>query len=137
MTRCWKATKITRTTKANGVSELQKSSNQHVARRLPALQSSESRQRKLVSFTFDDQLLQGYEGEPVAVALLGAGVRVFRAMPEAGEQRGGFCFAGRCADCLVVVNGQNGVRACVTPLAEGMRVQTQHGLGMDMPEANQ
>jgi sarcosine oxidase subunit alpha len=65
----------------------------------------------------------------VAVALLAAGVRVFRTMPDSGEQRGGFCFAGRCADCLMVIDERNGVRACTTPVREGMAVRTQQGHG--------
>jgi hypothetical protein len=32
---------------------------------------------------------------------------------------------------LVVVNGVPSVRACVTPVVEGLEVRTQHGLGED------
>ncbi len=68
-------------------------------------------------------------GEPVAVALLAAGVRIFRTMPHTGEARGCYCMVGRCTDCLMVVDGQPNVRTCVTLAEPGMRVQTQHGLG--------
>ena len=40
-----------------------------------------------------------------------------------------FCGIGQCNDCVVVVNGQPGVRSCVTPLQAGMKVETQTGLG--------
>ncbi len=65
----------------------------------------------------------------LAAALFANGVRVFRTMPRTGRPRGGFCFAGRCSDCQVIVDGVPNVMACVTPLREGMRVQTQHGVG--------
>ena len=82
-----------------------------------------------VTFTFDGRPIAARAGEPIAAALLAAGVRVFRTMPRSGEPRGGYRMVGRCADCLIVVDGQPNVRACVTPVREGMRVATQHGLG--------
>ncbi|HIV68925.1 MAG TPA: (2Fe-2S)-binding protein [Candidatus Butyricicoccus stercorigallinarum] len=42
--------------------------------------------------------------------------------------RGVFCAIGRCTDCVMVVNGKPNVRTCVTPLEEGMTVQTQYGV---------
>lgn len=35
---------------------------------------------------------------------------------------------GVCFDCLVVINGVGNRQACLTPLREGMAVETQHGL---------
>jgi predicted molibdopterin-dependent oxidoreductase YjgC len=82
-----------------------------------------------VTITFDGRLIEAREGEPIAAAVLAAGLRVFRTMPRTGEARGGYCFVGRCADCLMIVNGEPNVMACVTPVRDGMRVETQHGLG--------
>lgn len=82
-----------------------------------------------VTFFFDGRVLPAREGEPVAAALLAAGVRVFRTMPRSGEPRGGFCLVGRCADCLMTIDGALNVRACLTPVRDGMQVKTQHGLG--------
>jgi hypothetical protein len=82
-----------------------------------------------VEFMFEGDAFTGVEGEPLAAALFRAGARVFRAMPESGEARGGYCLVGRCSDCLVVVDGRPNVRACVTPLRAGMVVSVQHGLG--------
>ncbi|HEU0116562.1 MAG TPA: (2Fe-2S)-binding protein [Thermomicrobiales bacterium] len=93
----------------------------------PALDSAPA--AAVVPFSFDGMPLTGREGEPIAAALLAAGVRVFRTMPGSGEPRGGFCLVGRCVDCLVVVDGRPNVRACVTPLRAGVRVETQRGLG--------
>ncbi len=83
----------------------------------------------IVAFTFDGATIEGRLGEPIAAALLAAGFRVFRTMPRFGDSRGGYCMVGRCADCLVVVDGAPNVPACVTPVAAGLDVRTQHGLG--------
>ena len=82
-----------------------------------------------VVFTFDGVPVTGRVGEPIAAALLAAGVRVFRTTPRFGDARGGYCLIGRCTDCAVVVDGVPGVPACVTPVRAGMVVRRQHGLG--------
>lgn len=82
---------------------------------------------KLVTFTYDGKKLQGYEGEPIAAALKAAGVMVHRYTKKRHEPRGIFCAIGRCTDCVMVVDGVPNVRTCVTPLREGMKVQTQYG----------
>jgi hypothetical protein len=79
--------------------------------------------------TFDGWEVAGREDEPLLAAILAGGVRVLRTMPKTGEARGGYCLVGRCTDCMVVVDGRPNVRACVTPLRAGMRVETQIGLG--------
>lgn len=82
---------------------------------------------RLVHFTYDGKDLQGYEGEPIAVALRVNGVMVHRYTAKRHEPRGVFCAIGRCTDCVMVVDGQPNVRTCITPLKEGMKVQTQDG----------
>jgi hypothetical protein len=83
----------------------------------------------LVEFTFDGATVSGREGEPIAAALFAAGYRVLRTMPRFGDARGGYCMIGRCADCLIVVDGVPNVPACRTPVSAGQAVRTQHGLG--------
>jgi predicted molibdopterin-dependent oxidoreductase YjgC len=83
---------------------------------------------RLVEFTYDGKKMNGYEGEPIAAALLAAGVKIHRYTLKRSKPRGIFCAIGRCNDCVMVVNGQINVRTCVTPLEEGMVVQTQHGV---------
>ena len=70
--------------------------------------------RRLVTFSYDGRELQGYEGEPIAMALHAAGVMVHRYMAKRHEARGVFCAIGRCEDW--------------TPLAAGMDVRTQDGI---------
>ena len=84
--------------------------------------------KELVSFTFDGKKMQGYEGEPIAVALKANGVMIHRYTKKDHKPRGIFCAIGRCTDCVMVVDGKPNVRTCVTPLKEGMVVQTQDGV---------
>jgi hypothetical protein len=95
-------------------------------------------ERPVVTFTFDGVPVSGREGEPLAAALLAAGISVLRTMPRFGDARGGYCMVGRCPDCAVVVAGVPNVRACVTPVVAGLEVRTQQGrgeLGWSMPAA--
>lgn len=87
----------------------------------------EVKKGKKVSFTFDGTEYMGYEGEPIAAALKAAGVMVHRYTKKEHKPRGIFCAIGRCTDCVMVVNGKPNIRTCVTPLEEGMIVQTQYG----------
>jgi predicted molibdopterin-dependent oxidoreductase YjgC len=82
-----------------------------------------------VTISIDGREIEAREGEPVAAALMVNGIRVFRTMPKTGEARGGYCFVGRCSDCLMKIDGELNVRVCVTPVKAGMRVETQLGLG--------
>ena len=77
----------------------------------------------------DGRHVAAYKGESIAAALFAAGVRITRWTARAGEPRGYFCGMGVCQDCLVTVDGLPNVRACMTPVREGLRVETQRGLG--------
>ncbi|MBO5260672.1 MAG: (2Fe-2S)-binding protein [Coprococcus sp.] len=83
---------------------------------------------KKVTFTFDGTLMTGCEGEPIAMALKANGVMIHRYTKKKHMPRGVFCAIGRCTDCVMVVDGKPNVRTCVTPLREGMVVQTQNGV---------
>ena len=81
-----------------------------------------------VHFTLDGKEMSGFEGEPIAAALKAAGVTTHRYTAKEHKPRGIFCAIGRCTDCVMIVNGQPNVRTCITPLEEGMEVQTQYGV---------
>jgi predicted molibdopterin-dependent oxidoreductase YjgC len=87
------------------------------------------REREEITIYFDGKPLTARKDEPVAAALLAAGIRVFRTTKKRGESRGVFCAIGRCTDCMMTVDGVPNVRTCVTPVREGMDVRTQIGLG--------
>ncbi|AYF41800.1 (2Fe-2S)-binding protein [Ethanoligenens harbinense] len=98
----------------------------------------EYRKGKLVQFQFNGRVLDGYEGEPIAIALRAHGVMTHRYTTRRHEPRGVFCAIGRCTDCVMVVDGKPNVRTCVTPLRAGMVVQTQNGIeSMDKVEADE
>lgn len=82
---------------------------------------------RLVTFTLDGKEMQGYEGEPIAAALKADGVMVHRFTAKKHKPRGIFCAIGRCTDCVMVVDGVPNTRTCITPLKEGMKVETQYG----------
>lgn len=84
---------------------------------------------ELVKFFFDGRELEGYEGEPIAMALHSNGIHIYRITPEMKRPRGFFCAIGKCSSCFMVVDGVPNVRTCVTPLEKGMRVETQTGKG--------
>jgi len=82
-----------------------------------------------IQFTFDGKTMEGFEDEPIAIALHSNGVMVHRYTTKRNEPRGIFCAIGRCTDCIMVVNGIPNVRTCVEQLKEGMVIQTQMGIG--------
>ncbi|MCR8644788.1 (2Fe-2S)-binding protein [Paenibacillus sp. N1-5-1-14] len=82
------------------------------------------RERQKINITFDGQLLQGYEEETIAAALLASGIRTLRYHEEKGTPRGIYCNIGHCFECRVTVNGKDGVRACITTISEGMEVRS-------------
>ena len=85
--------------------------------------------REQINIYVDGKKIPAYQGEPIAAALAAAGIKVFRFTSTKDEPRGIFCAIGRCTDCVMTVDGQPNVRTCVTPVEEGMKVETQKGLG--------
>jgi predicted molibdopterin-dependent oxidoreductase YjgC len=75
-----------------------------------------------VTVFLDDAKLSVAAGESVAAALLTAGVTVFRVAPRRGSPRGPYCMIGNCYDCLVEIDGLPYRQACLTTVAEGMRI---------------
>ncbi len=91
---------------------------------------------KEVTIFFEGRPIKAYEGESLAAALYAAGVNVFRRTPKLGRPRGPFCMVGKCGSCMVEVNGEV-VRACITPVVEGMRVKRLQGLpNLTMPTSS-
>ena len=77
----------------------------------------------------DGRRIEAILGETIATALMANGIYVHRYTSKRKEPRGVFCGIGRCTDCMMIVNGQPNVRTCITPVEEGMQVQTQVGKG--------
>ena len=90
---------------------------------------------RLVTFEYDGKPMEGYEGEPIAMALKSNGVEIHRYTTKLHKPRGLYCSIGRCTDCVMVVDGVPNVRTCMTALKEGMKVQTQYGVSAKQEEA--
>ena len=73
--------------------------------------------------TFDGAPIEAYEGETVAAALWAAGVRALRRSTALDQPRGIYCNMGICFECLVRIDGRD-VRGCVTPVRDGMIVES-------------
>ncbi len=72
--------------------------------------------------------MSAYLGESVAAALMADGDLSTRKTSD-GEPRGLFCGMGVCFDCLAIVDGIPGTRACVTWVRDGMDISRQDGAG--------
>jgi len=77
----------------------------------------------VIELSVDGEALRAPAGQSIAAALLADGRSDLRQSPH-GSPRGIYCGIGVCQECRVRVEGQGVVRACVTPVAAGMRVST-------------
>ena len=82
-----------------------------------------------IELQLDDRRIDAYRGETVAATLTAMGIRAFRDSPKRGDPRGLYCGIGVCFECLVVVDGRPNVRACMTYVEPGMRIQLQRRPG--------
>jgi aerobic-type carbon monoxide dehydrogenase small subunit (CoxS/CutS family) len=82
-----------------------------------------------IEILVDGQPVRAFEGETVAAALLAAGRRGLRTTARRKESRGLYCGIGVCFECVMTIDGRPGVRTCQTPVRDGMRVETQAGVG--------
>jgi len=89
----------------------------------PILGDTEKRGKVIIRV--DGVEIEACAGEPIAAALVAAGVEVFRTTRKRGEPRRVFCAVGRCTDCIMTVDGQPNVRTCITPVRDGMEIQTK------------
>lgn len=80
--------------------------------------------REEVTFYYNGAPVAAHAGDTVAGALYACGVRVFGHTHKRGAPRGVFCSIGHCTDCMMTVDGADNVRTCITPVKEGMRVES-------------
>ncbi|MEA5031529.1 MAG: (2Fe-2S)-binding protein [Sphaerochaeta sp.] len=84
----------------------------------------------MVKIIVDGEQMEAREGEMIAAALIATGKKYFRKTIKTHEPRGIYCGIGRCTDCVMTVNGIPNVRTCITPVEEGMVIETQMGYGV-------
>jgi hypothetical protein len=87
-----------------------------------------------MTISVDGRRVQCHEGQTIAAALIGAGEVAWRTTRRTGEPRGLFCGIGVCFDCLVTVNGDGPLRACLVAARPGDEVCTVPAVRFGDPE---
>lgn len=83
-----------------------------------------------VTLFLDSAPIQARLGETVLTALLRQ--RCYLGCNDAnGARRAGFCLMGACHDCWMWSESGGGFRACVTQVAEGLRLLSRSPGGLD------
>ncbi len=82
----------------------------------------------VITITVDGVRVEGVLGQTVAGILLASDRLAWRRTSFGDRPRGAFCGIGVCFDCLVIVNGQRDVRACLRRAATGDHVVTHRDL---------
>ncbi len=90
---------------------------------------------KKVNIFIDGQPLKVQEGITVAAAALSSGFSHTRITPITGSKRAPFCMMGVCFDCLMVIDDKPNQRACSTYVHEGMRIESQQGVGPEIKDS--
>ena len=67
--------------------------------------------------------VEAFRGEILIAALIASGFYSMKRSPILGEGRGGLCGMGGCYECLVNVDGQPNVRACMVEVKDGMEIR--------------
>ncbi len=88
--------------------------------------------RKEVEFFWNGRKMNGYEGEMISSALFANNIHIFGHHHKDNSPQGMFCANGQCSQCLVIADALP-VKSCMTPLKEGMKIQSVEGLPI-LPE---
>ncbi len=80
-----------------------------------------------VSFTWNGRTLTGFDGEMISSSLIANGIHIFGHHHKDDSPQGIFCANGQCSQCLVMADGRP-VKSCMTPLKEGMVLESVEGL---------
>ncbi|NDV19483.1 (2Fe-2S)-binding protein [Pseudodesulfovibrio sp. JC047] len=86
---------------------------------------SDSNNKKITIY-FEDEPVEVEEGMTVAAAVLEPSHGWTRTT-HGGHKRGAFCHMGVCHECLMTIDGVPNQQACLTPVADGMKVYRQNG----------
>ena len=77
-----------------------------------------------IGVLIDGAPFEGHQGDSIATVLLLTGKIGCRRSFVSGEPRGPYCMMGVCFECLVRVDGIDGLQACMIPIRSGMRIET-------------
>ena len=78
-----------------------------------------------VAVMIDGRPFGARAGDSVAAALLLAGRASFGTTAVTAKRRAPYCLMGVCFECLVTIDGEGGRQACLVPVRDGMRIETQ------------
>jgi D-hydroxyproline dehydrogenase subunit gamma len=78
-----------------------------------------------VAITIDGDPFRARAGDSVAAALLLVGRAACGTTAVTGKKRAPYCLMGVCFECLVTVDGEGARQACLVPVRDGMRIETQ------------
>lgn len=82
---------------------------------------------KIVKFSFDGKELEAFEGMAVSSALIMNDIKIFGEHYVDKSPQGIFCANGQCAQCTVIINSKP-MKSCMTPLKEGMKIESCKGI---------
>lgn len=82
-----------------------------------------------IEIELNGEVMQVSRGLSVASVMLSQGQTYTRTTPVSGSKRAPYCMMGVCYDCLMIIDGQANQRACSIPVENGMRIETQLGVG--------
>ena len=83
--------------------------------------------RQVISFRWQEESLPAKDGEMISSALIANGIDCFGHHHKDGAPQGIFCANGQCSHCLVIADGIP-VKACITPVHQGMNIREVDGL---------
>ena len=77
---------------------------------------------KKVKIIVNDDIIEAYEGECLAVVLFISNKKNFRTSPKLKENRSMFCMMGSCQECVVLIDDKK-VISCNVFIKEGMKIK--------------
>jgi sarcosine oxidase subunit alpha len=78
------------------------------------------------AFSWNGRAMSGHSGEMLSSALFANGIHIFGHHHKDNSPQGIFCANGQCSQCLVIADGVP-VKACMTPLRDGMQIRSVEG----------
>jgi len=97
-----------------------------IINRLPKQPLEIINRSKEISISFNGKQIHAYDGDTIGSALYSSGIRTFSRSFKYHRPRGLFCTSGKCANCLMNVNGIPNVRICTETVKDGMVVKHQN-----------
>jgi predicted molibdopterin-dependent oxidoreductase YjgC len=99
-----------------------------VTKGTPRLVRALARESPRVTILIDGEAMGAFAGESLLVAMLSQATRL-RTHETDGSPRAGFCLMGACQDCWMWRDDGHRLRACTTPVTEGLAVLTRPPAG--------